>query len=181
MRSLILALAHQLTITGTQTLNSYRVNVRTNGGKVLVVNLIDMPGFNENNRKDGEIFLVEIKDMLSRHGAGANRKLSGVIYMHDICIPFMYGSAKDRLKMFRALPHTTGSAKMENVLLVTNRWDLVGGEEGKGFEEDIRSVCWRTMHKLGSKVERFDGTAESGLKLLQQLVMPEDQGPWEFQ
>lgn len=180
MKSLTLALAHQLTITGTQTLNSYRVNVRTNGGKALVVNLIDMPGFNENNRND-EIFLVEVKDMLRRHGAGANRKLSGVIYMHDICTPFIYGAAEDRLKMFHALFHTAGPAKMKNVLLVTNRWDLMGGEEGKGFEKDIRSKCWRAMHRLGSKAGRFDGTAESALKLLQQLVMPEDQRPWEFQ
>ena len=155
--------------------------MRTNSGKVLEVNLIDMPGFNDNNRND-DIFLTEIEDMLSRRGAEANCKLSGVIYMHDICNPFMYGPAKYRLKMFRRLFRETESAKMENVLLATNRWDLAGRKEGEGFEEDIktRPVCWGTMHELGSKVERFDGTAQSALKLLQQLVMPEDKRPWEI-
>jgi hypothetical protein len=60
-----------------------------------------------------------------------------------------------------------------NVTLVTTFWDLVEQKEGLELEKELIMTFWADMINCGSRVFRFDGKRESGLEIIDVLLLRE--------
>ncbi|PUU74167.1 hypothetical protein B9Z19DRAFT_906561, partial [Tuber borchii] len=130
------------------------------------ITLIDTPGFNDTNKPDTEI-LKEIADWTSKTYK-KNQLLSGIIYLHPITHTRMEGSAMKNLRMFQRL---CGQEVLENVLLTTTQWSKVDPTEGEFRENNLRDEgLWGGLIGKGATLQRFHGTRESGLELINKLV-----------
>ncbi|CUS07476.1 unnamed protein product [Tuber aestivum] len=132
------------------------------------VTLVDTPGFNDTTRTDTEV-LTEICDWTSKTYE-ENRLLSGIIYLHRITDVRMDGSSMKNLRMFQKL---CGIRALKNVFLTTTQWsNAVGQADGevreKGLCED--RDFWGMLIEQGATLQRFHGTRESGLELIDQLM-----------
>ncbi|PUU74176.1 hypothetical protein B9Z19DRAFT_1033631 [Tuber borchii] len=130
------------------------------------ITLVDTPGFNDTNRTDTEV-LKEIADWTSKTYK-KNQLLSGIIYLHPITHTRMEGSAMRNLRMFQKL---CGQQVLENVLLTTTQWSNVNPAEGQAREDGLRDEgLWGGLISKGATLQRFYGTRESGLELINVLV-----------
>ncbi|RPB03413.1 hypothetical protein L873DRAFT_1591928, partial [Choiromyces venosus 120613-1] len=132
------------------------------------ITLVDTPGFNDTTRSDTEV-LTEICDWTSKTFK-EERLLSGIIYLHRITDVRMDGSAVKNLRMFQKL---CGRGALMNVFLTTTQWsrvtDLADGESReKGLCQDRN--FWGILLEKGATLQRFQGTRESGLKLIADLM-----------
>ncbi|KAF8529924.1 P-loop containing nucleoside triphosphate hydrolase protein, partial [Trichophaea hybrida] len=135
-----------------------------------IVTLVDTPGFDDSNHGDGYV-LRNIADMLRECYQGGGKKFSAIIYLHRISDIRMGGAARKNLRLFRELCGCD-SGSLENVLLATNRWDLVTESDGRQREERLQSHpdCWKSLMDSGSTVVRFDGTRQSALTLIRSVI-----------
>jgi hypothetical protein len=60
-----------------------------------------------------------------------------------------------------------------NVTLVTTFWDLVEQKAGLEREKELIMTLWADMINCGSRVFRFDGKRESGLEIIDVLLLRE--------
>jgi len=134
------------------------------------VTLVDTPGFNNTYRSDTDI-LRDISNCLGNsYTNGA--LLSRVIFLHPISDTRMEGSSLRNLRMFRKL---CGDDAMKKVFLTTTQWSNVDEATGKKREEGLRSneKFYGSLVKKGTKIERFSGDRDSGLKLSNRLMKGE--------
>ncbi|PUU75514.1 hypothetical protein B9Z19DRAFT_896141, partial [Tuber borchii] len=130
------------------------------------ITLVDTPSFNDTNRSDTEL-LKEITDWTSATYK-KNQLLSGIIYLHPITQTRIEGSTMSNLRMFQSL---CGQEVLENVLLTTTQWSKVDPEDGQAREDNLRDEgLWGGFIGKGATLQRFHGTKESGLELINQLV-----------
>ncbi|CUS11021.1 unnamed protein product [Tuber aestivum] len=132
------------------------------------ITLVDTPGFNDTTRTDTDI-LTEISGWTSKTFK-ENRLLSGIIYLHSITNVRMDGSAVKNLMMFQKL---CGRGALKNVFLTTTQWSRVT-DQAKG-EVRERALCeernfWGLLIERGATLQRFHGTGESGMGLIDQLM-----------
>ncbi|CUS07478.1 unnamed protein product [Tuber aestivum] len=132
------------------------------------VTLVDTPGFNDTTRTDSEV-LTEICDWTSETFK-ENRLLSGIIYLHSVTNVRMDGSSVKNLRMFQKL---CGRGALRNVFLTTTQWSKVTDQAEGEIRE--RALCeernfWGLLIERGATLQRFHGTRESGLKLIDQLM-----------
>ncbi|PWW78611.1 hypothetical protein C7212DRAFT_21302, partial [Tuber magnatum] len=132
------------------------------------VTLVDTPGFNDTARSDTEV-LTEICDWTSETFR-ENRLLSGIIYLHNVTNVRMDGSSVKNLRMFQKL---CGRGALKNVFLTTTQWSKVTDQAEGEIRE--RALCkernfWGLLIERGATLQRFHGTRESGLKLIDQLM-----------
>ena len=67
-----------------------------------------------------------------------------------------------------------GPIALQNVLLTTTQWSNVDPAEGKSSEDRLRNYyLWRGFIDKGATIKRFEGTRESGLELIDQLMKKE--------
>jgi len=72
------------------------------------------------------------------------------------------------LRLFQRL---CGQEALENVLLTTTQWSSVDPAEGQAHEDNLRDEgLWGGLIGKGATVQRFNGTRESGLELILQLM-----------
>ena len=70
--------------------------------------------------------------------------------------------------MFESL---CGQELLDTVFLTTTQWSGVDPAEGQAREDSFRDeVLWSTLIGKGATVQRFNGTRESGLDLIQKLM-----------
>jgi len=70
--------------------------------------------------------------------------------------------------MFESL---CGQEVLENVLLTTTQWSNVDPVEGQAREDSLRDErLWGQLISKGSTLQRFDGTRESGIELIQKSI-----------
>ena len=70
--------------------------------------------------------------------------------------------------MFKSL---CGEEVLENVLLTTTQWSNVDPAEGQDREDNLREPnLWGGLIGKGATLQRFKGTRESGLELINKLV-----------
>ena len=93
--------------------------------------------------------------------------LSGLLYFHRISDNRMAGTPLKNLRMFQEL---CGKNAFHNVILTTTMWDEVEEETGQLREEELKSRYWRSMLDRNSTTNRFLGTRESALRLIEPLI-----------
>ncbi|CAK7209586.1 hypothetical protein SCUCBS95973_000490 [Sporothrix curviconia] len=140
--------------------------------------LVDTPGFDDSSRSDSEI-LRELAAWLSATYT-RDIRLSGIIYLHRINQPRMQGSAKRNITLFKKL---CGDDALQNVILVTTMWDLVGESVGAMRERELVSTAafWGYMASKGSKAYRHDNTHASAMKLIGHFIQAESKMTLEIQ
>ncbi|PWW78612.1 hypothetical protein C7212DRAFT_292113, partial [Tuber magnatum] len=132
------------------------------------ITLVDTPGFNDTTRTDTEV-LAEICDWTSKTYR-EERLLSGIIYLHRVTDVRMDSSAVKNLRTFQKL---CGRGALKNVFLTTTQWSKVTDQAEGEIRE--RALCeernfWGLLLEKGATLQRFHGTRESGLRLIDQLM-----------
>lgn len=138
--------------------------------KEATVYLIDTPGFDDTNKSDTEVLKEIAASLASLYDARI--KLSGIIYLHQISLNRLLGSAKRNLFMFQKL---RGENALRSVILATTMWDKVSKATGEKHENELKSTYdfWGVMIEKGSTVHRHDGSRESALNLVQHVAQME--------
>jgi len=139
------------------------IPVSIGGSKAL---LIDTPGFDDSNRTDSEI-LTEIARILSAQYA-VGVQLKGIIYIHRITDVRYNRSAVKTFEIFKKI---CGHEALENVLLVTSRWDGIDEVRGADRERQLKEKFWAYMVDRGSNICRFYGDRDSAISLVSQLLV----------
>ncbi|CAN9132327.1 unnamed protein product [Alternaria alternata] len=138
------------------------VPVQLGQSKVL---LLDTPGFDDTTRPDSEILGEIAKVLTAQYKLGV--QLKGVLYIHRITdIRFNRSS----VKTFEILKGVVGPDALQNVLLVTSRWDGVTQATGSDRERQLREKFWAYMLGRGSNMSRFLGDRDSAIALTGQLL-----------
>ncbi|KAN0070787.1 P-loop containing nucleoside triphosphate hydrolase protein [Elaphomyces granulatus] len=134
--------------------------------------LIDTPGFDDTTRSDSEV----LKDIAFWLAAAYTKEaqLAGIIYLHRISDPKMQGSALRNLRMFKQL---CGTNNLNSVILATTHWrnadDISIPESvGQARTKELMETrdFWGGMIERGSKVVKHDGSKESALWIVSNLV-----------
>ena len=138
------------------------VPVEIGKSKVL---LIDTPGFDDSARTES-IILTEISRLLSvQYKLGVF--LKGVIYLHRITDIRYAGSSVRTLEIFKKI---CGESPLENVLLVSSRWNEVDESLSAAREQQLRDDFWAFMLSKGSTMARFYGDEGSAIGIASQLI-----------
>jgi hypothetical protein len=129
--------------------------------------IVDTPGFNDTNRSDSEILKELAEWLLESYREGL--KISGIIYLHRISAPRMEGSALRNLRMFRKL---CGEDFLQNVILGTTFWDIVGEETGTARENELLETdgFFKQMKDRGCDVVRITDDRDECLELLSRFA-----------
>ncbi|KAI1090514.1 P-loop containing nucleoside triphosphate hydrolase protein [Rostrohypoxylon terebratum] len=148
------AVGHDLS---SETHFIHEIECKVMGHRVL---LIDTPGFDDTAGED-VIVLERIAKWL--HTSYNDKKfLSALIYMHDIGESRIGRSSVKSFKSFRKI---TGQENMNNVVLLTTKWDGLGKDQARGVEREsqlkMNSDFWKGMIADGATLMRHDGTTES--------------------
>ncbi|KAN0098824.1 P-loop containing nucleoside triphosphate hydrolase [Hyaloscypha variabilis] len=146
----------------TTKVGIYHFNYR--GARVI---LVDTPGFDNTNRSDAEV----LKDVAFWLAASYTKevRLAGIIYLHRITDARMQSSALRNLRMLRNL---CGVTNLESVVLVTTHW--VNAKTGVHISESTGQArineFWGAMIKRGSRAERHDGSKQSALRIVGEII-----------
>ncbi|KAF8438418.1 P-loop containing nucleoside triphosphate hydrolase protein [Boletus edulis BED1] len=123
--------------------------------------LVDTPGFDDTYLSDAEILKI-IAHWLKETYQN-NIKLSGLLYLHRITDVRMAGTPLRHLSIFKDL---CGENNLKNIVFVTTMWDEVGESISSRREDELLSVFWKDMLRLGSPTRRFQGTLESAWEII---------------
>ena len=110
--------------------------------------ILDTPGFDDTHRSDTEV-LTEVAEYLAslyRNGF----RVSGIIYLHNICENRIRGSSYKNLQMFEKL---CGKGALQNVVMLTNRWGMIDESEALKKESELKKDYWNMYLKAGCKVD----------------------------
>ncbi|KAG0694748.1 P-loop containing nucleoside triphosphate hydrolase protein [Suillus ampliporus] len=127
--------------------------------------LVDTPGFDDTFLSDTEILRRIAVWLASSYGD--DMKLAGVLYLHDISQPRMFGTSRRNLDMFRRL---CGENAERNVILVTTKWNDVGAGVGERREQQLKDSFWKEMVNNGSQVDRFHGSRKSAWDVMRPIL-----------
>lgn len=152
--------AHQAFNAASPSIQSYDFR-----HKEYHVVLLDTPGFDDANKPDIILLeeFVEYLRKISRQGL----RLSGIIYFHRINNNRMYGSAQKNLQL---LTKICGDKFLRHVHLCTTMWSHIDKEIGDSREEQLKSEFWKDLIDKGAMVERFDGSHESAIAIIDNLL-----------
>ncbi|KAG1740785.1 P-loop containing nucleoside triphosphate hydrolase protein [Suillus paluster] len=127
--------------------------------------LVDTPGFDDTFVDDCEILRRIAVWLASSYGD--HMKVAGILYLHDISQPRMFGTSRRNLDMFRRL---CGENAEKNVILVTTKWGVVFPDVGERREQQLKSSFWKEMVAHGSKAARFDGSKKSAWDVINHIL-----------
>ncbi|KAF8056289.1 hypothetical protein FPV67DRAFT_1678222 [Lyophyllum atratum] len=127
--------------------------------------IVDTPGFDDTNQDDREI-LRRIAVWLAQ-SYDADMTLAGVIYLHEITLTRMTGTARKNLDMFDKL---CGPNAGPNIILATTKWNDVKKKVGEHREKDLRATQWKEMIDRGSRMSRFEASQKSA-KAIMKLIL----------
>jgi hypothetical protein len=95
------------------------------------------------------------------------KKVSGIIYLHDISQNRMFGAYRKNLTMFDKL---CGDDAVKNVVLATTKWNSVAADVGEQRQRQLSEKYWKTMLGNGSRVSRFKDTHESAWRIVDLIL-----------
>ncbi|KAI1175755.1 P-loop containing nucleoside triphosphate hydrolase protein [Nemania sp. FL0916] len=132
--------------------------------------LIDSPGFDDADMKDTEI-LKEIASGLD-HMNRKNLQLTGLIYFHNISHVRFGKTALRNVRLFRAL---VGDKNMQNVVLVSTRWDIAQNDNQEVVNQRIAQLeseedFWGGMIRAGARHEKLQNIKYDGMRILEGLL-----------
>ncbi|MCJ1385883.1 hypothetical protein MMC17_009007 [Xylographa soralifera] len=130
------------------------------------VYLIDTPGFDDGTRSDIEV-LKNIASYVNGIYAEGKR-LSGVLYLHDITLERMRGSGFQNLEM---LPRLVGQDKLGFITLVTTHWGHLrdaNQEERNETQLATNDRYWKPLlaGQPPAQMHRFLNTADSAWEII---------------
>ncbi|KAF8421533.1 P-loop containing nucleoside triphosphate hydrolase protein [Terfezia claveryi] len=153
----------------TKDVKTAKMVHRAADGQSYDVCLVDTPGFDDTELSDSDI-LSTLANWLSLQHERA-LKLSGLIYLHRITDDRMTGSAVRNLIMMRNL---CGEENMQNVVLVTTRWETVHdhhvAEENEHGGLLAPGGFWHGMIQQGATYTRYNGTTEAAAAIIDRLI-----------
>ena len=115
--------------------------------------------------------LAELSAWTSAYRQG--RLLSGISYPHDIKLGLWSARGLPSVH-FGMLQKLCSPSALQNVLLTNTQWPKVDPEAGGSREKTLRDHShWRELVAKGAAIERFMGTSESGLELIDKLMKKE--------
>ncbi|KIM23084.1 hypothetical protein M408DRAFT_28197 [Serendipita vermifera MAFF 305830] len=125
--------------------------------------LIDTPGFDDTEKPETEVLDSLASYLRDLHGA--DKKVTGILYLHDISSKRMGGMARKNFELFRKL---CGTKALKNVIIVTTMWDQVDSQVGAAREEELKTDEGFFELALREKagIRRHDGTLESAQCIL---------------
>ncbi|EDR05892.1 uncharacterized protein LACBIDRAFT_302516 [Laccaria bicolor S238N-H82] len=131
--------------------------------------LVDTPGFDDTFAAESEV-LNRIASWLAHL---ADTKLGGLIYLHDISLPRMKGTALRNLEVFKKL---CGDRALRSVVLGTTKWTELPvastSVEDVG-EQRLKELCgkyWLEMIERGSIVRKFEDTQQSAWDMVDSVL-----------
>ncbi|KAH7925384.1 hypothetical protein BV22DRAFT_1129049 [Leucogyrophana mollusca] len=129
--------------------------------------LVDTPGFDDTYVDDFTTLQRIVEGLRSLYVD--NMKIAGVIYLHDI--------TQTRFALSRTavntVKHLCGASALKNVILTTTKWNEISDEAlGQRRLEELSAASgsWREMLEQGSRVARFEDTAESAWEIIDIIV-----------
>jgi len=93
--------------------------------------------------------------------------ITGILYLRAISQTRMSGSALKNLSMFRKL---CGTNSLQNVVIVTTKWDLVPSDLAEAREKDLMTKFLQPMLLDGAKQARHDNTVYSAQMVLRKVL-----------
>ncbi|KAF8424476.1 P-loop containing nucleoside triphosphate hydrolase protein [Tirmania nivea] len=138
---------------------------KTADGQSHDVYLVDTPGFDDTERSDSDVLSTLANWLAMQHERAL--KLSGLIYLHRITDDRMTGSAVKNLIMMRNL---CGDENMQNVVLVTTRWEMVSAEENERRGLLAPGGFWHGMIQQGATHTQYNGTTEAAAAIIDRLI-----------
>lgn len=134
------------------------------------VHLIDSPGFDDTELNDSDI-LTQIAAYLQFLTVG-KLHLTGLLYFYNVSHVRAGKSAVRNIRTFRRL---VGDANMNNVVLVTTRWDLAKDEKEEVLQRRVGELesedgFWGGMMQLGARHEKLKDVERDGKIILESLV-----------
>ncbi|KAF8064882.1 P-loop containing nucleoside triphosphate hydrolase protein [Lyophyllum atratum] len=130
--------------------------------------VVDTPGFDDTNQDDREI-LRRIAVWLAQ-SYDADMTLAGVIYLHEITLTRMTGTARKNLDMFDKL---CGPNAGPNIILATTKWNEVKKKVGARREKELRATQWKEMIGHGSRMSRFEDSQKSAKAIIKLILKRE--------
>ena len=128
--------------------------------------IVDTPGFDDTYRSDAEVFQQLASWLASTYAS--NKVLSGILYLHNIEMPRMAGSAFRNLKIFTKM---LGNDALPGVLLVTTHWDALSDLQiGQNREKKLIDEYWKPLIAQGARYARFDGSTASARTIVQNAL-----------
>ncbi|KAK3361606.1 P-loop containing nucleoside triphosphate hydrolase protein [Lasiosphaeria ovina] len=131
------------------------------------IRIVDTPGFDDTNLTDTQVLEMIVAWMSVQYKQ--KTKFAGILYLRDITESKMKGSDMTNLRMFRALCGTNG---LENVIIVTTKWNLMAYEPGvaEAREEELRSDYLKPLLSSGAEFARDHGTSKSSRTILRKIL-----------
>ncbi|KAG8957104.1 hypothetical protein FRC03_010551 [Tulasnella sp. 419] len=129
------------------------------------ITLIDTPGFDDTYISDTDILQTIAQWLEHAHTKG--RRLNGLLYLHRITDNRVSGMSAKNMRLFHML---CGKDAMKNVVLCTTMWNVETAAKAESREKQLLSKFWHTMTEQGAKSARHDGTIESSLEIIDQLL-----------
>ena len=132
--------------------------------------LVDTPGFNDAVVLENIVSSEIPRFLIQQYRRGVS--LRGVIYLQCITEKKIIGSPASILKLFRGI---CGDLFLQNVILVTTRWQLqeVNEEAGAAQEHELR-YFWGPMLDRKSTIWRYYGDRDSGVGIIGRILGNED-------
>lgn len=132
------------------------------------VHLIDTPGFDDDFDSD-----TVVLDKIACWGnalLGRRRKISGVLYLHDVSLPRIRGSGLRNLEM---LPALIGEEKLHFLTMVTTHWNTLKDSTKEVDNEKSLMAEERFWGKLlngdsRATTRRFHNTPDSALEIIRE-------------
>ncbi|KAH7925391.1 hypothetical protein BV22DRAFT_1034065 [Leucogyrophana mollusca] len=128
--------------------------------------LVDTPGFDDTYVDDFEI-LRRIAVWLA-YSYSKDRKVAGIIHLHEITQNRMFGSSRKNFTIFNEL---CGEGASQNIILATTKWGDITEATAQKHQQQLLSTFWRDMISQGSRTAQFRGTSESAWKIVS-LILP---------
>ncbi|KAJ3556471.1 hypothetical protein NP233_g11970 [Leucocoprinus birnbaumii] len=170
----------------TNVVTAVRISFHDKSNASLV--LLDTPGLDATESHSDGMALerignwVQIAEMNYSNMAkvSGKRRVSGILYMHRITDNRMAGSAETISRIFRRL---CGEDFHQRVVLVTTMWpseedataDPDEARDCETHEQDLNKF-WSSLIRHGSKIHRFNKTAEKAIDIVNAVVNAENTG-----
>ncbi|KAH7925385.1 hypothetical protein BV22DRAFT_437408 [Leucogyrophana mollusca] len=131
---------------------------------------VDTPGFDDTYESDFEI-LRRIAVWLAQSYSD-DKKLTGVIYLHEITQKRMMGTSRKNLEMFHKL---CGRDASKNVVLATTKWVNITEGAGERHEGQLKDTFWKNLIDEGSEMTRFLNDSKSAWAIVDHIVASSDE------
>ena len=93
--------------------------------------------------------------------------LSGLIYLHDITLSRLTGSARVNIEQFEKL---CGKENLHNVILATSKWSQVDIETGRSRQQQLVQEFWKPMIERGSKVLPYHKGKKEAREIVHEIL-----------